>query len=336
MNSAFILDNLIVFELNNVKYALPDKILKEMSIFNILFDDDNDVFNKSILKIKWSVTPEIIDNVFKCMYNICAGLSDITENFLFNTMDHVKYCLDVVSFMKYLGIDCNIINIVIKHILKGIDAANFCLKCLEFDYCSDMIYILRTNYMIGEHILNSNNIQYFEDISSSHFPIDFKIESLKRAIICSRNIKEFDILLKIKGEDNSDVFGISKTCHILCLWNNINKICRSFNCNISSCYVKYHDLKIIEISIDGNKIEYQNMLKFSHSEMNCDKSIFFVQSYLYRYGRFYVDQYHDWVEKSKLNSLVEVAMCNIAEPIATYVAKILLSAKESEILPISL
>jgi hypothetical protein len=306
MDNTFTFQNLTTFKLNNIEYVLFNNIMKEMVIFNILFDENNDIFKGKILELNWPVSIEIVDNVFKCMYASWLKHPNITENFLlpfkyYNKTDCIRYCLEVISFMKYIGIEQSIINIVTQYILKDMGLESFRIGSSELEYCSDLKYILLNNYVcMPKYKSNSTYISSIPDILFLNFPIDFKIEIIKRIIIYSQNMNEFKILfyINLSSKRIMELYNTVSLC-------SINEIYKKIIGRAITYHINHSDTQITEILINDKQIEYQDMIKINYLEWE-------------KYGYPYKES----------GDRCEIKTCNVLEPIATHIAKILLNIIE--------
>jgi hypothetical protein len=311
----FAADNLSTFKLNGTIYIIHNYVLKKMAIFSVLFDENN-VFKGDMLELEWSVSKEIVDKVFMYMYN-----ESINGN-TFIALD-VKYCLEIISFMKYFGVEKNIVDHIIKHLLKDIDFMTFYNECSNLEFNSEMKYILLTNYELCNWVNGRDQIKH---ILSLNFPIDFKIELIKKIIIISENIGGFDIFFAIKKQNSEEIFKLVEDNTIIKSKIDIHKFYKYFGFKIDSFIIKHSNSIITGIFIDNKKIECQNMLPKPYCK-EIDKATLCCDVYAkFNVNPRKIKEFDKFL--SSVNKTYDTIGYNIAEIIATHLAKLLLGIIE--------
>uniref|UniRef100_A0A6C0C8J4 Uncharacterized protein n=1 Tax=viral metagenome TaxID=1070528 RepID=A0A6C0C8J4_9ZZZZ len=95
--------NATLFKINGIKYLLHNHILKKMVVFNVLEDcDDNE-----IIELNWNISPQKVNIVLHIVNS---------ENYkLIIPGDDLSNYLEIIAFMKYLGVSPKIMKKVISH-----------------------------------------------------------------------------------------------------------------------------------------------------------------------------------------------------------------------------
>src|SRR5687767_12042112 len=127
MENDFCARNMTTFKINNVEYVMFNHVLKTMSIFEALHDCNMD----QMLEIEYNISPEKINTVFHIVNN-----NDYSK---INTDDKLSNHLELIAFMKYLGITNNMMEDVINRMTDG-SIIDYIDKCKSITYDDNMIF----------------------------------------------------------------------------------------------------------------------------------------------------------------------------------------------------
>ena len=148
-------DNLISFKLNNIDYTFYSYIIEKIGLFNLLIDCDC----TSGIHLYWDVSPETANSVFRWIND------NSYSKFNCKSAD-AKYCVEIISFMKYLHMDHNIIRKIIKKLLKDVYIVQYIIDLLDLPL-SDLILDTITDSRYWSNncfCVDSVNIDIYEEI----------------------------------------------------------------------------------------------------------------------------------------------------------------------------
>jgi len=156
-----------------------------MSIFNVLIDCEQD----TPLNIERNISSEKINTVFHIVNNghyEKINLDDIFSNHL-----------EIITFMKYLGVRNNIMEATISRVTNG-SIIDYIDKCKAVTYDDNMIYIF-DNYYFWRFTKNDDEYNFanifatfVNKIIDPYFSIEFQKKIIKKMILTSCPIqKEF-------------------------------------------------------------------------------------------------------------------------------------------------
>lgn len=152
--------------INNDSYWIHEYILKQMSIFSLLFDES---FDQKDVNIN-------IDNYDKVIINeIIAMLYDP----YIDKLGYSPNSINQLQIMIYLGLDEKIVNRYVEKISKN---DNILDRMIESQYheCFNMIM-----KFYNKDIIHSDVIKYATLITKTTFPISFQIRFLQKLISLS-------------------------------------------------------------------------------------------------------------------------------------------------------
>jgi hypothetical protein len=232
MENDFCTKNMTTFKINQVEYVMFNHILKTMSLFEVLKDCEMD----QMLQIKYNISPEKINVTFHIINN-----NDYAK---INLDDKLSDHLEIIAFMKYLGIHDNVMEDVIGRMTKG-SIIDYIDKCKTIPYDDNMMFFFE-NYHFWRFKKNENEsslismFKYFiKKINVPHFPTDFQRKVIKKMIMISFPFP--------KGE-----------CKMSNMCSTVINICYFFSCGNESdriCESVYENLtmwgKKIDDSVDG-------------------------------------------------------------------------------------
>ena len=167
--STYTSTNITFFKLNGDTYCIHNFVLEKMSIFNVIFEDK--IADSTMLELTFPVSNDAIKNVFGIMY--CSPIQF--------SSNEIKYALEVVSFMKYLGIDVNIVTDVSKCLMKDKEINEFINACQHIKYHPDLLLFIE--------YLDTNNVYVIrtviDKILSLKYPLQFT-EKIINTIVYKR------------------------------------------------------------------------------------------------------------------------------------------------------
>jgi hypothetical protein len=176
-------DNITTFKINGIKYTIHNHILSKMHIFTDLLSDNID--SGSMFEIEYPVSEDIVSKIFDVMY--------YPQCVYFSSPNTVKYALDIISYMKYLCIDINIINSTIKNIVDNKTIDKFIDECKDILYHADLLCIYDNIDTWYSGTIDS----LIDKITSLNFPIEFTIHILEKEIYNIIYKAELDFKLAI-------------------------------------------------------------------------------------------------------------------------------------------
>jgi len=153
-----------------------DHVLKTMMIFNVFIDCDVNM----MLELNWNISPENIDVVFHIVNDKCYEMVRANDEF--------SKHLEIVTFMKYLGVQQDIMKETINRMMSP-RIINYINKCKSIAYDDNMMFIF-DNYdwsdfrMLTGH--NGKRIEFkifIDNIITTHFPIKFQKKIIKQIIL---------------------------------------------------------------------------------------------------------------------------------------------------------
>ena len=182
--------NLVLFKVNNYDYVLHKHVAHKMDLFNSLMDKKNIVII-DIINITWKISPENVNMVFHFI-----------NDFSYSKLDKnigAESCNEIVSFMKYVGIESTFIRKILKNLLKcTTDIVQYVVDCLENKYYDDEFILETLNnhfYWTKNHIdlKNTNELseisKILKKLNHCSLSIDRKVSIIRNAILClSKNI----------------------------------------------------------------------------------------------------------------------------------------------------
>ena len=175
----FFKDGVTTFKINDIEYTMHNYVLKEMSIFYGIFDDKLNLHN---IELKFPISQEIVESVLIFMY-------DSTKKILSENIKCIIDIIDIVCFMKYLGIDIKKIDKITKNMMKTKTIDNFIDECVNIVNSSELYYVFNFCKIIDK----TSSIQYMDKFKLSNFPIEFSAYCIKKIIKCEFNECKFDI-----------------------------------------------------------------------------------------------------------------------------------------------
>jgi len=179
MENDFCTKNMTPFKINNVEYTLHNYILETMSIFNALKDCKMDC----ALEIHWDISVEKINTVFHCVVD-----RDYDKmNKYYVLLDR----LEIIAFMKYLGISDEIMKGILAIWFDG-NVIDYIDKCSSVTYDDNMMFIfdnvhnwylikLGCGYMMYE--LTEKIDVLVGKITKRQFPINFQTKVIKNIVL---------------------------------------------------------------------------------------------------------------------------------------------------------
>jgi hypothetical protein len=249
MNSKYSKDNLIFFKFNGMDYALHKHVIRKMGIFDVI----NDVKKIDQIEIFYDTTPDVIEFVFDIMSNY--------DNYDEKKLS-IVYIINVISIMRYLSIDANIITSTSRKMLEIIyckdgyysGMKSFIEHCKTIKYSTEMKYLLTlinknhyNNYIYYSHSIDIKELLYDDIINSNHFDFDFRYD-VGTIFIKKLIFMEYDIHLSASMiDDNSTRFG-DKMYYI-------GKTYELFNIVINIIKFDVVDNNIVKMTIDDYEIE---------------------------------------------------------------------------------
>jgi hypothetical protein len=251
MDHIFSKENMSTFKINGIEYTMHNYILRKMSIFNVLFEEN--ICKDGMLELKWSISNKIINLIFVCMYrNNFDELISFKKNFE-NT---ISYYITIISFLKYLGIDEeHIINVCMD-----IDLIDFVDQCSKLEYDPEMKYILeKSDYGFIKNCDIEKNIK---KILKMKFPNDFKIKLIQKIIINDDNFSDFTIIFGVTylyGSYPDIHYDIINEKNIT--MDEIEDFYKKFNFEITSYEIEHSNMQITKICINDKNIEIENLIE---------------------------------------------------------------------------
>ena len=164
-------DNFISFKLNDSEYTLHKHVIQKMDLFNSLMDNDIIIDHINII---WDISLENADIVFHCINDLSYAKSYKNIN--------AESCYEIISFMKYVGVDSVHIRQIIINLLSHIYIIKYIDDYLEKQYHDEFIMDILTNHVYwSKNFLDLKNV----DKSSEILKIVKKLKSTS----LSRDIK---------------------------------------------------------------------------------------------------------------------------------------------------
>uniref|UniRef100_A0A6C0CAS0 BTB domain-containing protein n=1 Tax=viral metagenome TaxID=1070528 RepID=A0A6C0CAS0_9ZZZZ len=179
MENDFCAKNMTAFKINGIEYVMFNHVLKTMSIFEALNDGDGD----KMLEIEYDIAPEKINVAFHIIND--KNYDRINRN------DKLSNHLEMIGFMKYLGIPDDMMEDLIGKMTNG-SIIEYVDECKKITYDDNMLFFFE-NYHFWR--LNSNNEKFaerrlmgtfnlfFEKINVDHFSITFRKKVIKSMIL---------------------------------------------------------------------------------------------------------------------------------------------------------
>ena len=193
--SDFDQNNLISFKLNNNNYTFYNYIIKKIGLLDSLVQDvgtDN-------IDLSWDISLENANLVFHCVFNI--SYSESCKNI------STKSCFEIISFMKYIGMDDDFMRQVVKNLLKNVYIVQYIYEYSQMSPICEFAVDTFSNYFFWDtNCYSLHDIDVLFEISKilkivqvlfSHLSIDLKISIIKNVIsILSKNlISNFNALI---------------------------------------------------------------------------------------------------------------------------------------------
>jgi hypothetical protein len=127
MHNIFSDDSISKIIINKHVYIIHNYILKKMDIFNVLFDANS---NGKTLEIEWPISIENVNKLLLCIYE--NNFSSFKEN------KSLPHCIEIISFMKYVGINEECVIKVCEFMTPDI-FGDFIMECNKIEYDPDSI-----------------------------------------------------------------------------------------------------------------------------------------------------------------------------------------------------
>jgi hypothetical protein len=264
MNNIFSDTEISKIIINKNVYILHNYVLRKMDLFNVLSDINS---REKILELEWPISIENINKIFLCMYR---------DNFSsFTKEKSLSCCIEIISFMKYVGInEKHILNVC--NFMTPVTLEEFIIECNKIEYNSEIKYIYETTYVTLGWTSLIAILSISRYLISNNFPIDLKKEIISVAIkSLPEVINNFNI-----------VFGITYLINNMYHWkrNDIHKetvnleyiktFYENLGFTIDSYLITHSGLKITQIKINDKKIEIDNLINECPMEGTIGVNIF--------------------------------------------------------------
>jgi len=156
-------NNVILFKLNGEPYMMHKYILGKLDVFKVL----DDCPGQSV-ELVWNILPKDAETIFA----VLAG----DNNLMFDD-DSVIRCLQIISFIKYIGAETDVIDVVMSLLLRNKTFVNYLYECNSLSYDVNMNDILKVipvkfdneDIDVLLHMVKSND----------NFDVDFKFILVK-------------------------------------------------------------------------------------------------------------------------------------------------------------
>jgi hypothetical protein len=249
----FSFTEITTIKINENMYHIHNCILDQMDIFKVMHDTEN--IGTRIFEITWPISQEIINKIFMCMYKNDFSI------FKKQKQESMNYCLETVSFMKYLGINEKNIIIACDN-MTPLHFLDFCIACDKTKFHSEIKYIYRKLYSAGKCSNVALAKQTIKEILINNFPIDFKKEIIKDLIKHDQNIvSNFNIIFAItqiySGNEN---WKQNKICNETITLDYIKEFYKIFGFKTISYVITHDKFRITQIKINGENIEINNLI----------------------------------------------------------------------------
>src|SRR5688500_11637137 len=188
MANDFCARNMTSIKINGIEYVLYNHVLETMAIFNVLSDCETNIMPEII----WNISPDNVNIVLHLVNN---------DVFAIDTGDKLSKYIEVIEFMRYLGVRDNILQEYIGVVMGG-SVTKYIDRCKEIPYHDVMIFIFDNHfcwYLVRTH-KNENMItkkfkNLIDKVLCAHFPINFQKKVIKDTIL--RNIPGRDDRLSV-------------------------------------------------------------------------------------------------------------------------------------------
>lgn len=180
MTNDFGKNSLTSFKLNDINYVLHNYVITKMDLFSSL--TDSNIIMDDEISLTFNISPENANIVFH-------GINDISYLKSYKNIT-VKSCREIISFMKYVGIDCNIMRTILKNLLKHMDIIRYVTDYSEVKNCCKFeldtliyhFYWSKNCFCLNDYDVSLEISKMSEKIKFSIFPITVKIDIVKNVI----------------------------------------------------------------------------------------------------------------------------------------------------------
>ena len=188
--------DLVLFKLNNYDYVLHKHVIHKMDLFNSLMDESIII---DTINITWKISPENVNIVFHCINDF--SYSKLDKNI------STESCNEIVSFMKYIGIEFSYIREILKNLLRYTPIVQYMVDCLENKYYDDEFILgtLTDHFYWTKNCLGSRNTDELSEILKILKKLDFSSLSIDIKFSIIRNVISFlskDIISKCHACDS--------------------------------------------------------------------------------------------------------------------------------------
>jgi hypothetical protein len=181
---------MILFKINGIEYVLHSHIIKTMSIFEVLTDCNinlsleyilqNRIQRSLIFEINWNISSEKVVKILHIVND---------KSYKIINTDNLSDNLEIIAFMKYLGVSQNIMKSSISNMVDG-SIINFISKCKDIAYDDNMMFIFDNFYQwhlaTSEQAYQRRTSECFKNlldkIISPHFPIKFQKKVIRKIV----------------------------------------------------------------------------------------------------------------------------------------------------------
>jgi hypothetical protein len=237
MKSTYYGSDLSFIKINDREYAIHHHILKRLAICDILFNDD--IHDKKNFHLQIPISHDIIIFVFDCLYGNTEKL-----NYIFP----LKYMVDVMSFMKYVCIENDFIETIIKKMMESMTLIDFYDQLNGLDFCNYIAEIFRYDKFKTKHSGTDEHILKIINLVSC--PMDFKTELLTKNII--NMLSNYDVIFAVKWN-----YLCSNRCTKIENTTFYNRIIRLSDSTISFSNI-ISDYKKFDLAINNYVIQHDN------------------------------------------------------------------------------
>uniref|UniRef100_A0A6C0CAC9 Uncharacterized protein n=1 Tax=viral metagenome TaxID=1070528 RepID=A0A6C0CAC9_9ZZZZ len=188
----FAVENMTLFKINCIEYALHNHIIKTISIFDVLDDCninsslEHVLHNRALkndsepLEINWNISSENVVTVLHIINGKCYDLIDPNGE--------LSNHLEIIAFMKYLGVSQDIMVRVVSKIVNG-SVYDFIGKCSNIVYDDNMMFIFDnfhrwnlTDRQISTYDTLGNLKHFIQRLTVTHFPAKFQKRIIKKMV----------------------------------------------------------------------------------------------------------------------------------------------------------
>lgn len=182
----YISSHITFFKINGREYAIHNFVLEKMAVFAAIFIDKID--DSNVLELSFPVSEENIEKVFSMVY-------DFDEKKI--CTESIRDALEIVSFMKYLGIDIDTIEEIAKVMINSQYISKFIDGCADLEsYDTDLL--LLSKYTSDYYSESINDIT--KKIKNLNFPTEFFIHIIKKLV--KRGISKNNLDIKLSDCHN--------------------------------------------------------------------------------------------------------------------------------------